>query len=334
MAQTTPSPTDNSTENIAQTVAKIMAQNGAVDVLPYDLLTRDLSTPLLMAVPAGKQVLDFTKILREAQSQLKPFLRRGTAKMADLASLIAWAQRFRDADSVLYALNSDTSPSLTCIADYHKAGPADLDELGDIKARHGQHRAHYTFPLSSQWLAWRAVSGTMLSGVEMGTFLETNILDVIDPPLALTAPGIAGAEPTEADMRLADIARRLNGSYGSAAQLLGMAGSFTVNEAADYTVAHNSTTGEATVQIKTEHMDAAGQPIRVPKLFLIAIPVFEGGPAYRLPVRFQYRKSGQTVKFILTLHDPKFAKDHAFNEAVELARAETFLPLFRGQPEA
>lgn len=322
-------------ENIAQTVAKIMSDNMAMPTpLEPDLMPRDLSTPLLVAVPNQHQVQDFTAKLREAQSILKPFMRKGTAKMADLASLIGWANRFKDSNSVLYALNQDSGPTLTCIADYHMAGPSSLDEMGDITARHGQHRASYTFPVSKQWARWMKASGDAMSGVEMGAFLEDNILDVIDPPTALTLPGLAGAEATEAEIRLIDIARRLEGSYGNASQLMGMAKSFTVNEAADYTVAHNSTTGEATVQIKSEHMDANGQPIKVPKLFLIAIPVFEGGPAYRLPVRFQYRKAGQTVKFFLTLHDPKFARDHAFDEAVQAAHTETGLPLFMGQPEA
>lgn len=321
-------------ENIAQTVAKIMEQNGAVDVLKPVELDRNLPFPLLLAVPQGQQVQDFTAKLREAQSILKPFVRKGTAKMADLASLIGWALRFKDSDSVLYAKNDDTAPTLTCISDYHMAGPSSMTDMGDTTARHGQHRACYTFPVSKQWARWMNASGEAMSGVEMGAFLEDNILDVIDPPLSLTSPGIAGAEATEAEHRLIDIARRLEGSYGNAAQLMGMAKSFTVNESADYTVAHNSTTGEATVQIKSEHMDANGQPIRVPKLFLIAIPVFEGGPAYRLPVRFQYRKAGQTVKFFLTLHDPKFARDHAFDEAVQAAHTETGLPLFLGTPEA
>lgn len=322
-------------ENIAQTVAKIMEQNGAVDVLPSDKITRPLTEPLLLAVPSGQKVEDFTRYLREAQQVLKPLKRKGTAKLSTIESVIEWANRFKGLGSVLYAQNDGNAPSLTCIADYHEAGAETLDlHFGDPTARHCQHRATYAFPLSKQWQAWMKVSGNPISGVEMGVFLEDNILDVIDPHIQLTSPGIAGAEASEADLRLINIAQRLEGSYGTGTQLLGMAKSFTVNEAADYTVANNSTTGEATIQIKSEHLDGTGQPIRVPKLFLIAIPVFENGPAYRLPVRFQYRKAGPTVKFILTLHDPKHAKDHAFDEAVQHAAEATKLPLLIGTPEA
>lgn len=327
-------PETEGAENIAQTVAKIMQQHGAVNTLLHDDIVPNLGTPLLLAVPAGRQVQDFTDKLRAAQSFLKPFQRKGTATMQDLASLIAWANRFKGDNSALYASNTGDAPKLTCIADYHLAGPAQIEAMGDPTARHGHHRATYAFPLSRQWKAWQKQSGQAVSGIEMGAFLEDFILDVIDPPLSLTAPGIAGSEASDADLRLIDIARRLDGSFGTATQLLGMAKSFTVNETADYTVAHNSTTGEATIQIKSEHIDGNGQPIRVPKLFLIAIPVFENGPAYRLPVRFQYRKAGPTVKFVLTLHDPKHAMDHAFTEAVDQAAVETELPLFIGHPES
>ncbi len=326
---------DTTPENPAQTMARIMAEALPVPaVQDAEKISRNLTQPLLIAVPNNHQVQDFTAKLREAQGLLKPFMPSGTARMHDLSSLIGWARRFMGENSVLYAMNDGKAPTLTCISDYHHEGPPVITAMGDDRARHGKHRATYTFPLSKQWKAWAEVSGVAKSGVEMGIFLEDNILDVIDPPLSLTSPGIAGSEATPAEHRLIDIARRLEGSYGNATQLLAMSKSFTVNEAADYTVAHNSTTGEATVQIKSEHLDSAGQPIRVPKLFLIAIPVFESGPAYRLPVRFQYRKAGPTVKFILTLHDPKFALDHAFDEAVQTASTETGLPLFIGQPES
>lgn len=326
---------DTTPENVAQTVAKLMTQNSAVSVIDKTTVDRKLGEPLLIAVPQGQQVQDYTKHLREAQQLLKPFQRKGTAKLTTVASLVEWANRFKGPGSVLYAQNDGTTPSLTCIADYHEKGAADLGNgLGDPAARHCNHRAVYNFPLSKQWIEWMQVSGQPQSGVEMGIFLEDHILDVIDPPLQLRTPSIGEPTTSDADKRLIEIARRLEGTYGTGPQLLGMAKSFTVNEAADYTVTHNSQTGEASIQIKSEHVDGSGQPIRPPKLFLIAIPVFENGPAYRLPVRFQYRKSGATVKFILTIHDPKHAKDHAFEEATNLAAKETGLTLLMGTPEA
>jgi Uncharacterized conserved protein (DUF2303) len=321
-------------QNIAQTVAKILETQPDVVILPAEETYRNLANPLLASVPAGRQIMDLTHQLRAAQGFVKPLQRKGRATMNNLTSLIDWALRFKGENSVLFADNNLQKPKLTCISDYHLAGPATALWDGDPTARHCHHTATYCFPLSKQWQEWMKQSGAAISGLEMGAFLENNILDVIDPPLSLTSPGIAGSEATEADMRLIDIARRLDGSYGTGVQLLGMAKSFTVHESSEFVEARNTTTGEATLVHKSEHTDGTGQPIRIPKLFLIAIPVFEDGPAYRLPVRFQYRKNGAQVKFFLTLHDPRHAQDHAFNEAVTHATAETGMPTFTGTPEA
>ena len=48
-------------------------------------------------------------------------------------------------------------------------------------------------------------------------------------------------------------------------------------------------TGEITINFAEQHKDGAGAPIRIPNLFLIAVPVFEAGDAYRIPVRLRYR---------------------------------------------
>ncbi len=324
-------------DNIGETIIRLIEEKTDLNFahpFPMDDVSRDLNNPLLISVPSGRKVEDFTQKLRDAQSLLKPFIRKGHAQMQDLASLIAWANRFKGDNSVLYATNSGDNPKLTCIADYHFSGAQEITPMGDPSARHAQHRATYAFPLSKQWKAWMVQSGKAINGQEMGVFLEDNILDVIDPPLSITSPGIAGAEADDSILRLIDIARRLEGSYGNGSQLLGMAQSFGVYETSDFVESRNTTTGEATLQHKSEHVDGTGQPIRVPKLFLIAIPVFENGPPYRLPVRFQYRKNGASVKFILTLHDPKHSLDHAFTEATTEAAEKTKLPLFLGTPES
>lgn len=320
-------------ENVAQTVADLMGKMPGPAVLAADYVHRDPTQPLLIAVPDGTKITDYSDRLHIAAQLMKPYQRTGTAQMADLTSLIAWAIRFRAENSVLFGKNTKSAISLTCIADYHLSGPATIGDAGDPTARYGKHRASYTFPTSKSWDLWSAISGTGMTSMEMGAFLEDNILDVIDPPLSLTTPGIAGAEATESDHRLIDIARRLEGSYGTGYQLFGMAKSFSVHETSEFVEQRNSTTGEAALVHKTDHTDGNGQPIKIPKLFLIAIPVFDGGPAYRLPVRFQYRKSRDGVKFTLTLHDPKNALDHAFFEAMDRATTETGLPLFIGTPE-
>ena len=147
-------------ENIAQTVAKIMEQNGEIAILDAPKIRRSLSDPLLIAVPNGQTVRDFTIELRASQCMMNPFQREGTAKLTTVDSLIEWANRFKGENSVIYAQNEATKLSLTCIADYHAKGAATVvDDMGDPTARHCHHRASYAFPLSKQWQQWSKISG-------------------------------------------------------------------------------------------------------------------------------------------------------------------------------
>ncbi|MEP2474742.1 MAG: DUF2303 family protein [Paracoccaceae bacterium] len=122
-------------------------------------------------------------------------------------------------------------------------------------------------------------------------------------------------------------------AYGQLAQLLSMSKQFQVFESSDLEVKTNRDTGEATVHFMNEHKDAAGKPINIPNLLIIAIPVFEGGALYRMPVRFRYRKSGAKISFILKIYNPEKALKAAFDEAVITAAAGTELPIFKGTPE-
>ena len=53
-----------------------------------------------------------------------------------------------------------------------------------------------------------------------------------------------------------------------------------------------------------------------------------------LAVRFKYRKSGDSVKFIVSLYNADVALRDAAREAIETARAATELPVLMGTPES
>lgn len=293
----------------------------------------DLTRPHLVTLPSHRKVEDLTEAHRKALEYLRPARRRGTAQLSDLASLIDWANRFKGETSALYANPDPNKPTLTCIADYHAAGPADpLNPKGDPSARHGAHRAVYSFPLSDEWKAWTQISDEPLDKDVLGEFIEANAKDIMDPTVAILRGGVSEKnEPWE--NRLIEMAQKIEGRYGQLHQLLALSKRFQVFETSDLKVSTNRDTGEAEVQFLNEHKDAAGQPLNLPNLMIIAIPVFLGGALYRMPVRFRYRKAGSTVKFILSIYNPEKAFKAAFDEAVTEAKAQTDLPLFLGTPE-
>ncbi|MDE8453326.1 DUF2303 family protein, partial [Klebsiella pneumoniae] len=80
------------------------------------------------------------------QYRTNPLRRAGTATMLSLDSLIDHVNRFKDADTVVFADDSRSAPSMTAVLDYHRAGAS-----GD--PRFGKHRSLYAFPLSDEWKA-------------------------------------------------------------------------------------------------------------------------------------------------------------------------------------
>jgi hypothetical protein len=256
----------------------------------------------------------------------------GTARLKDLESLVAWANRFKGDSSGLFANPVMDTPSLTCIADYHDEGPADpTNPLGDPSARHGHHRGIYDFPLSEDWKAWMAVSDTPLEKDDMGEFTETQAKNIMDPTPAIIA-GVQDDANDDWENRLIETACKIEGRYGQLTQLLQMSKQFLVNETSDLKLTTNRDTGEAEMKFINEHKGLNGQPLNLPNLIIIAIPVFLNGPLYRMPVRFRYRKSGGQVKFILSIYNPEKAFEASFDESLELAVAHTDLPLFKGTP--
>jgi len=96
----------------------------------------------------------------------------------------------------------------------------------------------------------------------------------------------------------------------------------------------NLQSGEGIVRFEATHSDATGSPLKVPAIFLIAIPVFRNGEFYRIAARLRYRKVNGRVVFWYELWRTDRTFDHAFSEAVERVKTETGRPVLIGKPEA
>ncbi len=295
--------------------------------------TDPLLTPTFVSVPAGRKLQEITNEVIAASEYLKPNRRTGTAKMQDLQSLILWGNRFKGDDSVLYAEPDMDSPSLTCIADYHASGAPEIDpQFGDSTARHCSHRAVYKFPLSDEWKAWMKISGDPMEKDDLGEFIEANAKDIMDPTPAIIK-GKDSDKNADWENRLITTAQQIEGRYGQLKQLLAMSKLFQVFETSDLKLQTNRDTGESQIQFLNEHKSADGKPLDIPNLIIIAIPVFQGGALYRMPVRFRYRKSGGNIRFILSAYNPEKSFKAALNEAVQEATDATGLETFMGTPE-
>lgn len=248
----------------------------------------------------------------------QPLFRTGSAVMLSLDSLIEHANRFKDDDSVVFAEDSRTNPSIIVVLDYHRAGAV-------ADPRFGKHRSTFTFPLSDEWKAWNDKNAEAMGMVDFAAFLEERIIDVLY---------VEGEDDVSEDLgRLIDT---LGGrdTIATPNKLMELARGLQINEAAVVQEAVNLASGEGIVRFQSTHTDEHGAPIKVPGLFLIGIPVFRNGPLYRVAARLRYRKSGGKIVFWYELWRTDRTFDHAFKESVERVKADTGLPVLIGKPEA
>lgn len=259
-----------------------------------------------------------------SQFRANPRRRKGQSSHVTLASLIAFTKRFKDADSVLFANGSRTSPQLLTVFDYNEAVSGESD-LGIIaKPRFGEHRAVYTFPLSDEWSAWMGGNGKHMDQQEFAEFLENRILDIL-PPLTEFDEGTEAIE---------EMMTSLGGTMATAAQLMELSRGLAVHvdERVKNTV--NLSTGEVEVQYAAADNGTDGAPLKVPSMFLIGIPVFRLGAIYRIPVRLRYRARGGAIAWFYELYRTDRVFENAYDEACHLAAEETGLPIFNGTPES
>ncbi|MCL2777745.1 MAG: YfdQ family protein [Polyangiaceae bacterium] len=247
----------------------------------------------------------------------KPERRKGTANFDDLDSFIAHAKRFADTGSAIFADRGLLrTPRLTSVIDYHWAG-----HEKDTDPRFGGHRGIYSFPLSTEWTAWKEADGKALDQAAFASFLEDRLLDVV-------------GDPSNASSSAKAFADALNVTFAPAWRLLELSRGLSVRVGSSVRNAQNLQTGEVQVNFVTEHQDETGGPLKVPSAFIVAIPVFRQGDKYEIPARLRYRIKDGKISWFYELHGVDKVFDHAFREACTKAQTETNLPLFFGTPEA
>ena len=319
--------------------------------------------PSVVNVPRGDAESMPTLVIPKAMNaiDLKPWLdaRREFPRRAEgesthetIASLIGHVQRTRDEGSVAWLATTDTSAALTVVYDYHEAqerrrvkGDGSSYAGEDGVARWCKRTATHAFPLSKEWRAWRAVSGKGLTQAEFAAFIEDHVAEIRGADAArggralelalLLAQGDEAYSETMSAEELAALAMR---RVGSPSQLVKMARriALTLEMRAEEM---RDESGNVSVVFRAE-ANAEGvrgeerSRVALPSLFVIEVPVLEGGTAYRLPVRLSTKIASQRAQWTMTLH----RADAAFADAVaDAARAfsdATGVPVFRGKSES
>lgn len=270
-----------------------------------------------VVLPAGRKLHSLKPLLDEYLG--KPERRVGTSKAFDLASFIALVLRFSTVDSVVFADPDETAPRLTAVFDYHPSNSRGVDKDGSPPADWLKHRATYAPALSDDWTAWEAKDGTFMNQIDFAAFIENQATSLIVPNLD--------------DPKIKTYAELVQGSFATPSQLIGLSRGLEVSVGIKAKSAIRLSSGEIAMQWEESHADGAGQPIKVPSLFQICIPVFYAGAVYRLAAKLRYRVSAGTMAWAYELIQPELAFKDAFDEMAEKVRKETSQPVILGAPE-
>jgi uncharacterized protein YfdQ (DUF2303 family) len=224
-----------------------------------------------------------------------PSRRKGTATHLEVESFIEHVNRFKDEGSAIFA---DTqSVRLNAVFDYHKADAP----------RWGQHRAVYTCPLSRQWQLWIAANEKEMSQDTFADFIDANLKDLASR---------RGNEISD------DIAQP--------AAVVEMARNLSVRSNVVFERKVDPTTGASSLVSKDER-DASST--KIPRAFLLGIPVFEGGAAYQIEARLRLKMQGGRPTFSFALYQTDVILRDAFGEVRTKVKDATALPVFAGSPE-
>lgn len=280
----------------------------------------------VLSVPVGRKIESAKKYMDEFL--LNPERKKGTATALTLDSFIELTKRGRDTASVLFAHHDiskqSQSASLTAVLNYNEATSAKPDG-----ARFGDHRVHYNFPLSAEWRAWMAKNKEVMNQKEFAEFLEDHLLEIVDGN-DLTAEGVKD-NPAKAE--LLRIATDLSMRYATPPQMVELASGLDIKSESVVSSHTRLQSGETKIVYDEKHTKASGGALDVPGLFLIAIPVFDRGTVYRLPVRLRYRPAQGSILWFFEVYRWQQAFDAAFDAACLTAKDDTGLMLIHGSPE-
>jgi len=270
-------------------------------------------------IPDGQNLRSLKALLEEYREF--PKRRTGTAVLNELESFLAHVARHKGPDSVIFAKRTEDQPSVTAIYDYNQAG-----ETGEETARHLKHRATYAMPLTKAWQDWKGKDGVDMSQKDLAGFLEEQSMYLVSPPpLEGLAPESIVALATENGQR----------PYSHPLELRQVARKLRLTQNTDVVSSVDLDSGEVEIGFAQQNTRKADDTAsaKVPSLFLLNLPIFEGGANWPLPVRLRHAVEDKKVKWTLSRFRPDLVFFAAFDAVREQIVAESGLPVFAGTPE-
>lgn len=231
----------------------------------------------------------------DAKRAPAPDRRKGVAQLDELDSFVDYVNRYKSDDAVAWA--DSERFTVSTVFNEHPPGP-ELDSAG-----YRDHRAVYACPRSQEWIDWTSKDGKPMSQIAFGDWIEQHLDDLAGPNATL--PDFP--KPTE---------------------VLEMARKLSINIGGTFKREINPTTGEGTLISKQEHSQDS---TKIPRAFLLKIPVFMNGTAYYVEARVRFALGEQGPAFQYTMHNRLLIERDAFGEVRAAVASRCSIPVLAGK---
>lgn len=257
-------------------------------------------TAIILRDAEGNQTIELASAhLRELPTA--PERRKGTVTVHDLASFVGATNRDKRPDTIIFA--DVPQKRLVSVLDFH--GPA------DSSPRFGEDRIEYGFKLSQQLTAWLFAAREPMDQKAFARLIDDRIMDL--------------GEHSDAGGVAADFAARLGLKFPTIADMLVFTRTIQAKSAVESTEMVDEETGDVRIQYmkKNDVKTADGQPVPVPRAFLLKIPVLNGigTTVFTIAVRLRFdieEKAG--IRWRIEVHALDKYVQAAVEEAVATVR--------------
>lgn len=223
------------------------------------------------------QVIDLEAVRDELEYRHRPRRKKGTYRVHDADSLVAYLAKHADADSEVWA--DTVEAKIVGVIDAHRQ-----EAIGDGQ-RHEEHRVEYAVLHTKSWKAWIANDGKLVDQSTFAELIEDRSLDIV--------------RPSAADMlELAQSFRATTDvSFKSSKRLGNGERQFEFREQVDAGAGRD------------------GQ-MEIPETFDLALQPFEGAERFKVTARFRYRINNGHLAIGYKLERPEDVLREAFLDVV------------------
>jgi uncharacterized protein YfdQ (DUF2303 family) len=179
------------------------------------------------------------------------------------------------------------------------------DTTSEAEPQWGDWRAGYAPQVSPEWTIWSGMNGKYGPQRDFAEFIESNVNDVF-----------SGAEHEPPGAVLLELASVLQATVK-----------------ADFASATRLSNGATQLRyVETIQATGGNGALDMPEMFFLGIPVFLGGPTYKIGARLRYRLNGHTLTIGYDLVRPHKVVEAAANDILEKVRTETAVICYMGAP--